>query len=264
MYGNVSDGEPFAVSVRRESVGGGLMIRFECKEGMGVLGIRKSGRSDPAPVAAYEEEEIDPASLRAGRFVHVLPSGQRQSYALSRVSAELAARVPIDRWLTLKPQTEYGFRYLVVAESDLDGTTASVAVGSPTPEPRSRATDPRTGPVDEPRSPTPGPVTGPVPHPPSLHRTVEPSAERTGRGGERITPLPTPDALPPPQTPMAPAIAEAALKLLSKEQSIELLKTEMHKVHRLQQRVSDLEDALQRSKQHERDLIELLSRWNLA
>src|SRR5689334_12025407 len=119
MYG-MTEGEPFKLFARRDSIGSSLMIRFECKEGMGVLGIRKSGRSDPAPVAAYEEEDIDPASLRAGRFVHVLLSGQRQSYALSRISAEVAQRVPSDRWVELKPVTEYGFRYLVVPDTDLD------------------------------------------------------------------------------------------------------------------------------------------------
>src|SRR6185503_6184676 len=132
MYGLVTEGEPFRVFARRENVGtGGLVIRFECKEGMGILGIRKAGRTDPSPSAAYEEEEIDPASLRAGRFVHVLPSGQRQSYALSRISAEVTNRMPYDRWIELKPHTEYGFRYLVAPDGDLDGTVASVQITPP-------------------------------------------------------------------------------------------------------------------------------------
>src|SRR5690242_9455516 len=109
MYGLFSDGEPFRVYARRESLGASaLVLKFECKEGMGILGLRKAGRTDPAPAPAYEEEDIDPASLRAGRFVHVLPSGQRQSYALSRISSEVAARMPTDRWVELKPHTEYG------------------------------------------------------------------------------------------------------------------------------------------------------------
>ena len=129
MYG-IIEGEPFQVYARRQSNGPNLVIRFECKEGMGILGIRKVGRQDPAPSAAYEEEEIDPASLRAGRFVHVLSSGQRQSYALSRISTEVAARLPTTAWVELKPQTEYGFRYLVAPEGEL-GREASRPAAQP-------------------------------------------------------------------------------------------------------------------------------------
>ena len=134
MYGLFSEGEPFRVFARRESPGtDALVLKFECKEGMGILGLRKSGRTDPVPAPAYEEEDIDPGALRAGRFVHVLPSGQRQSYALSRISSDVAGRMPIERWVELKPHTEYGFRYLVVPETDLDSTTASVRVTPPLP-----------------------------------------------------------------------------------------------------------------------------------
>ena len=119
MYG-VIEGEPFQVFARRSGSGSGLVIRFECKEGMGILGIRKMGRKDPTPSAVYEEEDIEPSALRAGRFVHVLGTGQRQSYALSRISPEVAGRLPADSWTELKPQTEYGFRYLVVPEDTPD------------------------------------------------------------------------------------------------------------------------------------------------
>ncbi|MEN0061618.1 MAG: hypothetical protein AAGA48_05675 [Myxococcota bacterium] len=118
MYG-VIEGEPFQVFARRDSNGPGLVIRFECKEGMGILGIRKMGRKDPTPSAVYEEEDIEPSALRAGRFVHVLGTGQRQSYALSRISPDIVAKLPADSWTELKPQTEYGFRYLVVPEDGI-------------------------------------------------------------------------------------------------------------------------------------------------
>ena len=36
----------------------------------------------------------------------------------------------------------------------------------------------------------------------------------------------------------------------------------MHKVHVLQQRVGELEEALRRSRARERDLIDLLAKWD--
>lgn len=223
MY-HLVEGEPFKVYLRREAVGAGLVIRFECKEGMGVLGVRRPGQADPAPVAAFEEEGVDASAVRAGRFVHVLANGQRQSYALSRISAEVAARIPTDRWLELEPQTEYGFRYLVAAEKDLDRTTASVSV---TP----------AGAAKKDEQPT---VVSP-PRPP-----LEGSASHEPMG-------------PPPTLA---AIPEAALANLTREQAVNLLRSEMGKVHSLQQRVVELDEMLKKSRARERDLMELLGRWS--
>lgn len=230
MYGLSQEGVPFQVFARRENIGAALVIRFECREGTAFLGLRKSGRTDPAPSAAHEEEEVDPAALRAGRFVHVLPSGQRQSYALSRLTADVTGRMPTDRWVELRPHTEYGFRYLVAPEADLDGRVASVAV-SP-----ARPADVDAPPV---RDPSPQPV--PQRDPPS--RSLE---------------APT---LPAPQTPMAPGLAESTLRGLTREQAVEHLRGEMSKVHLLQQRIGDLEDQLRRSRARERELLDLLARW---
>ncbi|MCA9492394.1 MAG: hypothetical protein KC621_20820, partial [Myxococcales bacterium] len=70
-----------------------------------------------------------------------------------------------------------------------------------------------------------------------------------------------PGALPPPQTPMAPPIAEAALQGMNRDQAVEHLKAEMAKVHVLQQRVAELEDQLRRSKGREKDLVDLVAKW---
>ncbi|HHO50972.1 MAG TPA: hypothetical protein ENK18_08895, partial [Deltaproteobacteria bacterium] len=191
MYG-ILEGQPFQVFARRDASGVNLVIRFECKEGMGILGIRKVGREDPSPSAIYEEEEIEPGSLRAGRFVHVLSTGQRQSYALSRISSEVAGRLPTDAWVELKPQTEYGFRYLVAPEEDLiDGGLSPAAV----------VVDPEAA-----RRTPPQPERGPPPAKPA--------------------PCPPPVA-PPAQAPMNPGLAEATLKGLSREQAIDYLRIEM-------------------------------------
>ncbi|MEZ4237521.1 MAG: hypothetical protein R3F59_15520 [Myxococcota bacterium] len=213
MYGLVSEGDPFKVFTRRGSVGDALVIRFECKEGMGVLGIRKGGRTEPSPAVAYEEEDIDPASLRAGRFVHVLPSGQRQSYALSRISSDVAGRLPSDRWVELKPHTEYGFRYLVAPEADLDGTTASIQVSI----------------EDQPATVVVPPAPARVATQPVREPTI-PVREPTLPNREATAPL--------------PSVAEAALRMLSRDQAVDHLKAEMHKVHQLQQRVLELEESL--------------------
>jgi hypothetical protein len=258
MYGLVIDGEPFQLFARREGSGADtLVLKFECKDGMGVLGIRKVGRTDPPPAVVYEESDIDAASLRAGRFVHVLSTGQRQSYALSRISPEFAARLPADRWVELKPHTEYGFRYLVAPEDQLDpaggpvATIAAVQVGAPT------ASEPR-----DPAKPAPTARVGSGSSEinPSLARTPEPAQARAASGRDSAPPAPS-GPLPPPQTPMAPPIAAAALGSMQRDQAVEHLRNEMSKVHVLQTRISDLEEQLKRSRARERDLLELLARW---
>lgn len=247
MYGLVNEGEAFQVFARRE--GGGsdnLVLKFECKEGMGVLGIRKVGRTDPPPSVVYEESDIEATSLRAGRFVHVLGSGQRQSYALSRISPEFAARLPSDRWVDLRPHTEYGFRYLVAPEDQLEparGAAAAVAIAA-APSP----------PAPAPAAPAPAPAPAAAP-PPSVVATP---ASAPGRS-------PAPPAasgpLPPPQVPVAPALAQAALSGLSREAALDHLKGEMAKVSALQGRIAELEELLKRSRGREKDLLDLMARW---
>src|SRR5688572_7173446 len=201
MYGFVSEGAPFQVFARREGdSSNALIFRFECSEGMGVLGLRKVGRPDPPPSPAYEEQDIEPASLRAGRFVHVLPSGQRQSYALSRLGEDTAARLPHDRWVSLEPQTEYGFRYLIAPADQLEadrGTTAQIVVGSGPSTSETAPTNPPAGsPVGAPqrRSQAPGSI------PPAVQRSSAPPGSAS-----------LPPGSIPPQTPMIPALASSAL-----------------------------------------------------
>lgn len=256
MYG-FTEGEPFKVYARRDSTADALVLKFECNEGMGVLGIRKLGRADPLPSAAYQEEDIEPASLRAGRFVHVLPSGQRQSYALSRISPEFALRLPSDRWVELRPHTEYGFRYLIAPEEQLQQPVkAAAAVAVATPAPLAPQAPAAPGPQP---GKTPVPTSAPAPAP--ANDTPTPAIEPV----ERPAPVARLPSLPPgtiPQTTaMSPPIAEAALKGLSKEQAVEHLRTEMSKVNALLQKVGELDEALRKSRSRERDLLEVLSKW---
>lgn len=265
MYGLVTEGEAFQVFARRE--GGGsdnLVLKFECKEGMGVLGIRKVGRTDPPPSVVYEESDIEATSLRAGRFVHVLGSGQRQSYALSRISPEFAARLPSDRWVDLRPHTEYGFRYLVAPEEQLEPTraaTATVAVavaGAPAAGASATGT-PATGtPAPAPAAVAP-PAAAPAAPPPGASSITPASAP--GRSAATPSAASAAGTLPPPQVPLSPSLAQSALAGLSRDAAIDHLRGEMSKVNALQLRVAELEEQLRRSRAREKDLLDLMSRW---
>jgi hypothetical protein len=271
MYGLVTEGEPFQVFARRE--GGGsenLVLKFECRDGMGVLGIRKVGRTDPPPSVVYEESDIEAGSLRAGRFVHVLGSGQRQSYALSRISPEFAARLPSDRWVDLKPHTEYGFRYLVAPEEQLEGVRASVQVAAvqvaavQVAAGQVAAGQVAAGPAvaqvsaaQVAQAPAIAVAPPPVSPPPGLATT--PGAA-PGRSAIATSPAAS-SALPPPQTPMAPPVAAAALASMSRDAAVDHLRAEMAKVNALQLRVTELEDHLRKSRSREKDLLDVLARW---
>lgn len=137
MQHNTSLGDlPFKVLVRPDPTShDALVLQFEVDEGLGLLGLRREGRPDPQPTVHYEETDISVDLMRAGRFVHVVAGGQRQSYALSRITAEIVRRLPSDRWTELRPVTEYGFRYLVVPEevASRRPPPAAVTVSAPLP-----------------------------------------------------------------------------------------------------------------------------------
>lgn len=119
----------FRVYIRREPVNQlTLTVRFEMSEGHGMLSIRRDEGSNSAPSLVSEECDLGARELRAGRFVHVLSgSGRRQSYALSRLTEDLLQRLADDRWTELDALTEYGFRYLVVPEGELKEATPAGA-----------------------------------------------------------------------------------------------------------------------------------------
>ncbi len=239
MYGNISGKQPFDVLVRQENSDEvRLVIKFECREGMGVLGIRKVDRVDPPPSGVYQESDVEPDSLRAGRFVHVLSSGQRQSYALSRLTPEIAARLPKDAWVELQPHSEYGFRYLIVPEDKLQpkraptaSVTAGAAVGKPAP----------------------------------VALPAGAAAPQAVASQVAAAPAPVPSsavaATVPQQVPMAPALAESTLRGLSKDAAVQHLRQEMAKVSTLHGEVQRLQGELSKSHGRERDLLGLLAKW---
>ncbi len=237
--------EPFRVHVRRQNHQDAVVVlRFEVKEGMGVLGLRVVGRDDPAPSIHFEEQEITPDTLRAGRFVHVLQSGQRQSYALSRVTQEISSRLPFDAWATLVPVSEYGFRYLVVDEETLLSPVGTAQVAAASVPPQSQG-----APAGADLRP-PG-VT--APRPKAVARAVSSNPPRVDNRAHA--------SVPPRQTPVAPALAESALRGLNQNQVLELLKQEMAKVEALHNHLADIDRQLRASQGREQDLLEVMKRW---
>lgn len=248
---NSRNQQPFRVYVRRE--GGyelSLTVRFEATDGHGILALQRRKNKETAPALVHEESEVGPTELRGGRFIHVLgSSGRRQSYALSRLAEDVLERLPDDHWIQLEPLTEYGFRYLVAPDAELLPAqggkaaaqvavpTAGVAVAAPRSTPRPSA----------PRDPE---LTAARPSgaPSALQRAM--AAIRSTRPPDRPqdtlsrrTPRPAPTASvsaglrsPPGPPPTGDATS-------------------------LQARIEDLERRLAESLKRERDLLDLLAKW---
>lgn len=249
-------GSPFAFHLRRDDAyANSVTVRFEVLDGgMGVLGLRTAGRVDPAPSLHAEETGIEAEALRAGRFIHVVTGGSRQSYALSRLTEEVVAALPDDRWITLDLLTEYGFRYLVppadltsapveasvqlqpVKQSAVSDAIGSMAALLKVPRPASVASASASG------TTTALPAAAQMPD-----STLSPNASST-EIAER-------------QVPVAPALAESALAGLDLDQARAFLKSEMAKVEALHAHAARLERELAASRARETDLLEVLRRW---
>lgn len=256
--GNVramASGDPFAVHVLRENNYEKLLtVRFEVLDGgMGILGLRKPGRQDPGPAVAMEEPGIDVDHLRAGRFVHVVVAGTRQSYALSRITPEFVEKLPENRWYTLSAVTEYGFRYLVPPEGIADDAQAAVTLQ---PVKQSAVADSLGDVAKSISAPRPKSVASAA-----QTGTPAPMGERTHGPPRGISSSVPPASLPPRQTPVAPALAQAVLDGLDLDGARRHLGEEMAKVEALHAYVADLTTALRASEARERDLLDLLSKW---
>ncbi len=108
---------PFRVFVRRldDST---FACRFRVNVGKGTLGLRAFGRPDPAPSVQHEEDELSFEYIRASRFVHILPSGDRHSYSFARLPEGDEAKGLPEGWTELVPSTRSGFRYLLYVVED--------------------------------------------------------------------------------------------------------------------------------------------------
>lgn len=251
----MSNSQPFLFHLRRDNpYETTVTVRFEVLDGgMGVLGLRLAGREDPAPTLHAEEANVEAADLRAGRFVHVVTGGTRQSYALSRITADVIDAIPEDRWVTLDAVTEYGFRYLV-APDDLETAGEGGAAVDLQPVAQS-AVSQKIGEVanllktPRPKSVASASASGTDSMPPQAE--LAPAAE----------PLPDTAAVAPKQVPVASALAKSALEGLTLEEAREHLLAEMAKVDKLHAHAAALEQRLAASRAREADLLEVLKRW---
>lgn len=201
--------DPFRVLLRRDGpVEPTLTVRFAVTEGMGQLTLPSAngdgrGAIRPDALAVFGEEYgVDPEVLRGARFVYIL-NQERQSFSLSRVTADICAQLRPDAWLELRPLVDHGFRYLV-APDELTGFPAT-----PAPAP-ARVALPPAPPVD------PTPVAA---------DTVDPLDE------------------------------------LTREAAIRHLRHQLRLVESLQQRLEATEKRLLASRGRERDLLDMLAKW---
>lgn len=131
--------DPFKFWVRMDQGHQTCGIRYEMQVGRAVLSLPLQSREDPAPVSHYEELDIPAEVMRAGRFLQVLPSGNRRSYGLSSLTAEAVGRLEANRWVELEPISEQGFRYLILPRNAGSDRPAAVSVPAGTPVPAARA-----------------------------------------------------------------------------------------------------------------------------
>jgi len=210
-----------------------LSLKFKVANEMGVIAVRQPGRPEPAASTAAEATELDVGVLQASRFIHI-PRGstRRNSFAFSRLSAEALERLPEGDWVELQPVTEYGFRYLVIAEGAGTPDPARVQIpGTPGMVAANLGAKGATGPQVAPGQPA--------------AKTLVPAGE----------------ALPEPPMPVERTLGEAALAGLTREQAINALREELVKCSALFRIVEDLRDRLEASAARERDLLEVLGRW---
>ncbi|MEZ4319634.1 MAG: hypothetical protein R3F61_19115 [Myxococcota bacterium] len=233
--------DPFRMWIRREDGYEVLCsVRFEAEHGRAQLSLRIQGREDPDPVSHYEEDNIPAEAVRQGRFVHVLPGGNRRSYALSRLTQEMIEQLPGGRWVELEPLTEFGFRYIIFPK-DLALADASATAAAKPAAPVAAAAAAPAGPAVA------------APRPTAVSKASPPSA----------APRAPAPARPPRQTPVAPELAHEALSQLSHQAAIQHLKMEMAKVEALHQRVDELERKLAASQERERDVLGILQKWQV-
>ncbi len=243
--------QPFAFHLRRDNPYEPVVtVRFEVLDGgMGVLGLRVPGRTDPPPSLHAEESNISVDALRAGRFVHVVSGGTRQSYALSRITKEVIEALPDDRWVALDAVTEYGFRYLVPPKDLGEQVKPKVQLQPVKREAVAEDIGRVANLIKAPRPASVAPAGG-LAKAPAEHM---PEATLTPQGASTD--------IAPRQVPVAPALAESALDGLSLEQARDYLKAEMAKVEALHNHAARLERELAASRAREADLLEVLKRW---
>jgi hypothetical protein len=243
-----------------------VALRFEMIDGFGELIVGDDRKA--APAASGEVPEATGDQLRAGRFVHVLASGKRrQSYSFSRIDDDRIQRLDDTRWTDLVATTEFGLRYLDMPDIGAAGPTVAVQVAPPsfsaTPAP-SRASLPGSAPPATARIATPVGVPGGGTTP-----TQRPDASPPGVPASN-TPITPPrysgePTFSPPGAAATPSVATSLIEESVRRLGVDALRAnlvrELHTTESLQHRIAALESALEQSRARERDLLDVLARW---
>ncbi|TVQ90119.1 MAG: hypothetical protein EA397_14310 [Deltaproteobacteria bacterium] len=204
--------------------------------------------------------------LRAGRFVHVLASGRRrQSYSMSRIDDDRLQRLDDSRWTELQSFTEFGLRYLDLPDLSASAPVVAAVQVSANPAParasgpattRTRSVNPAPG-----RSVTPATARSATP---ASARTASPAQPRGASSAAVSTANPAASRGHSPKSQprsVQPELAAESIKRMSTDQLRATLQREMHTVQQLNQLIERLEGELEASRERERDLIEVISKW---
>lgn len=108
---------PFQLWIRRDGAADPqYAVRFEVKEGKGILRVSRPGMLiDPPARAQGLEERLTAAQLRSSRFLLVWDGGRaRQAHLFTRMTEPELSRVRADTWWTAEVVVDAGIRQLQV------------------------------------------------------------------------------------------------------------------------------------------------------
>jgi hypothetical protein len=119
---------------RRNEASGAFAIRFEVPDGKGILRVARPGvLVDPPARPSGFEERLTAAQVRASRFLHVWDGGRhRQGHLLARLEESALDRLPLDRWVELRPGMEGSTALLVLPAEAGAGADLGVVDDEPT------------------------------------------------------------------------------------------------------------------------------------
>ena len=115
--------ERFQVWVRRSGdPANGFSLRFEVREGKGILRVARPGvLVDPPARPSGHEERLTATQVRASRFLHVWDGGRfRQSHLLVKLEEPALDLLPAERWVELVPSSEANSAVLVLPSTMAD------------------------------------------------------------------------------------------------------------------------------------------------
>ena len=246
---------PFTVQVRHDG-GASVSLRFQVHDGI-KASIDVGRQKGSKPTLSGQIDDIEPSALPAGRFLRQDAEGRRRSYSLGRLDSRIVLGTALMEWHDLLEIVDEGFRYLVLPEDSMKTMTASIQLPVNEPVAGSAPIASGTSPLrarlmasGRSSSPAPAKRSEPSRRPPAM-------AARPPAG----TSAPSPTSKASGVASVAPAIAEQALKTMTRDVAIGHLKEAWAQVRSMEERLGRAEDSLERSRAREADLVALLAHW---